>query len=193
MAIETVQKCIIDSLQGLAFWVGYQNEVSRHHKLPEGAIVAELRRLINEKVRAGLRVECEVLYSQLINTGYWEKKALADIAITDVSAEEKITLALIEVKRLKSSDHEINMDLIKIGLFKKESPSTRTFLAIIGQARLPEKWVDANGNGRKGVEKIEVHGVKNGQVRYKVLRVLKAASSFESKNSASYCCLIEVI
>lgn len=193
MAKDAVQGYIEASLQALAFWVGYQNEVYRHHTLPEGAIVAELTRLISGKVGTGLRVECEILYRELISSGNWDKKALADIAITEILAKTTNTLALVEVKRLKPSGRVIDDDLIKIGLFKKISPGTRAYLVIVGQAEFPDRWVDANGKAIKGISKIELHDNQDSEIRYKVLRVLKAASSFEKKNSASYCCLIEVI
>ncbi len=95
MAKNDIEKPIVDSLQALAFWIGYQDERYRHHDLPEGAIVAELTRLIYGNVENGLSVKCEVLYSDLSNVDGWDAKSLADIAITDDSAGAKTTLALL--------------------------------------------------------------------------------------------------
>jgi len=193
MAKNVLQGRIEDSLQALAFWVGYQNQQYRHHSLPEGAIVAELTRLISGKTGPDFKIECEVLYSKLATENTWDKKALADIVISETDANWRDTLALLEIKKAKRAASLVENDLIKIAHYKKISPKTRTYLVVVSQGNRPEDWVDANGKSRKGTHTISLASKEINQVKYRVVRVLKAAASFESKGSAHYCCLLEVL
>ena len=71
MVKEEIEKNIGDSLQALAFWVGYQHQLYRHHVLPEGAIVAELARILDGKFNNDTQVHCERMYRELINNTTW--------------------------------------------------------------------------------------------------------------------------
>ena len=90
------------ALRPLPFWIGYKRERYGRHPLPELAIGAELRELLQASAPRPWQVECEVDYRKLAGTGSSQSKndgrpAQADVAIRD--SDEGHYLAAIEVKR----------------------------------------------------------------------------------------------
>ena len=194
-----VPRWLKQSLQTLAFWVAYQNEVYRHHLLPEGAIVAELTRLIDASISSDKTVIREPLYRNLLleGSGKWKLAARADLAVKTRCSNATLSFyeTIIEVKRAKASADEINGDLIALAQLRAFNPQVRAFLVVVEQASLPIRWVGPNGIATPETESLSVT-LETGElleVRYRVRRVAKAAASFKSMNKATYCCLIEVL
>lgn len=169
------------ALQGLAFWMGYRKQLYRHHPLPEGAMVAELAAIMSANLREGDRLACEYLYSKATDA---EDRSLVDIAIL----KEEVPHTFIEVKRGNAWIRLLEKDMLKLWRVKSAVPSARCFLIIGSQGNLPGRFVDKEtGNAIKGMF------MTSDDVRYKVVRVCKAASSFNKKSSAMYSCLLEVM
>jgi len=182
MAKEVIQNYIEDSLQALAFWVGYQHQVYRHHDLPEGAIVAELARLIDGKIKNGTHIHLEKMYRELDENGEWKIKERVDIALI----KDKHVLAMIEVKKASFSRKIIEKDIAALSEFKKKNPNVLTFVVVVSQAKRPKDWINEKGNViGKVVQTSDGH-------QYKPIRALKSAHSFMSIKKANFCCLIEV-
>lgn len=192
MAKDKMQSCIEEALQSLAFWVGYQHQVYRHHRLPEGAIVAELIRLIDGNLVGGLQTHCEKMYRKCVKHGEWNNNERVDIAIVNGSELQRVN-AMIEVKRASSLTKEIEKDLVALAKFKKLKPGTRAFVVAVSEAKWPKKWVSSNGMAIKKIQETTLTDDQGVSCEYKVVRILKAAPSFRSIRGASYCCLIEVI
>lgn len=194
-----VPRWLNQALQTLAFWVAYQNEVYRHHLLPEGAIVAEFTRLIDARIGSDMAVIREPLYRDLLPEGAekWKRASRADLATKRRSSESTPSFCetLIEVKRATTAFNVINEDIVELSRFRTAHPQVRVFLVVVAQASLPRRWVGPNGMAAAETESLSV-SLETGEmleVRYRVRRVAKAAASFKSMNNATYCCLIEVL
>jgi hypothetical protein len=64
--VSTVPTLIQQSMQGLAFWIGYQHHLFSKHDLLEGAVVAEFYRLLSRYAEKSEAVLPERAYSSLI-------------------------------------------------------------------------------------------------------------------------------
>lgn len=187
------------SLQTLAFWVAYQNEVYRHHLLPEGAIVAELTRLIDSTINSDFIVVREPLYKSIlpkVDTS-WTNNSRADLAIKkrDTTNATSSFETVIEIKRASGAKGIIDEDLIALSQLKRLNPHIRTFLVVVSQASLPARWVQSSGIASAETECLSITDATGSSldVHYRVRRVTKASASFNSTSKASYCCLIEVL
>ena len=196
---SVVPRWLQQSLQTLAFWVAYQNEVYRHHDLPEGAIVAELTRLIYATVDSNMMVLREPQYSSLQHEGNddWFGASRADLAIRSRTPRSLAPScdALIEVKRGNAAAQLVHQDIAKLAKFRTRNPQSRTFLVVVSQASVPWRWVGDNGVANPETQSLSIT-LDTGEVsdvRYRVRRVVKAAASFKAIEKATYCCLIEVI
>ncbi len=201
-SLAVVPRWLAQPLQALAFWTAYQNEIYRHHLLPEGAIVAEFTRLISAEIGSDMILLREPLYRSLLPAGVggWKTAIRADIAIKwrekdKPHGAESTCAAVIEVKRGNAPDSQIDEDLTSLAVLKREIPAARTFLVIASQAARPDRWVTPDG---KATREEATFALPAGEglppsVNYRVRRVAKAASSFERQQNATYCCVIEVI
>jgi hypothetical protein len=169
------------ALQGLAYWMGYRKQLYRHHLLPEGAMVAELATIINGNLGKGERLECEYLYSKATDA---DDRSLVDIAIL----KDDVPHTFIEVKRGDAWIRLLEKDMLKLLRVKSAFPSIRCYLIIGSQGLMPGRFVDS----KKGIA-IKGLSMTRDDVVYKVLRVCKAAPSFNKMNSAMYSCLLEVL
>ena len=159
------------ALQGLAYWMGYRKQLYRHHPLPEGAMVAELAAIMSGNIREGDRLKCEYLYSKATDA---DDRSLVDIAIL----KEEVPHTFIEVKRGDAWNRLIEKDMLKLSRVKSAVHSVRCFMIIGSQGNFPTRYVDSEtGNGFKGIF------TTPDDVRYKILRVYKAASSFKKTSS----------
>jgi len=186
-------------MQALAFWVAYQHNVYRHHDLPEGAIVAEFTRLLDSEFGRQLRVVREPLYRDLLAPvgENWHDASRCDLAVMGKGGGGRpgAVEAALEVKRANVADAVIEGDLLALHQLKVADPSIRTFLLLVAQAHLPRRWVSHLGTANAdGVSFTVVEsGGKEHEVRVRVRRVAKAAHSFRSIHTATYCCLLEVL
>jgi hypothetical protein len=88
------------SCQGLAFWLGYQEERSRRHPICEIAIVTELFALLDAKLALKqFRAHCETIWSELLrNKQLNDSKKMLRVAIT-ISEDQHMRFA-IEIKNI---------------------------------------------------------------------------------------------
>jgi hypothetical protein len=164
------------SLQGLAYWIGYRRQLYRHHDLPEAAIVSEFVTLILAHRSETERVECEKSYASL---GASRDKTRADIVIM----KEDKPLAVIEVKRYGG---DIFKDMERLSFVKKAHPDVDCLLLVACQGKLPTRLVDPDtGKGRRG-------NISDASFTSRVIRVCKAAHSFDKIDRANYVCLLEI-
>jgi Protein kinase domain len=200
LVIPMVPNWFRQSLQTLAYWVAYQNEVYRHHKLPEGAIVAELTRLIDGNIDSDMMVLREPLYRSLVGNSEPDVFGAirADLAVNKRSTSPSIPSfceALIEVKRTTSGLRQIENDIARLARFRIENTKSRAFLVLVSQASAPGQWISPTGTAIPETQHLEVT-LDEGEaisVRYRVRIVKKASGSFKSYQKATYCCLLEVL
>jgi hypothetical protein len=187
------------ALQGLAFWIGHRRALFRHYPLPEGALVAEACNLLQANKPDDLVLKPECMYKNLVSTGRLPKdisrQARADLVVCNtgvrqadrgqnISAHVRFVL---EVKRGDAPKHLINEDLRRLQSFLRASPpDVRAFLLIASEANSPKMFVK---DGKSIRRKVPIDGSPG---HFMVRRTLKASSSFSSKASAHYVCLLEV-
>ncbi|HNU11698.1 MAG TPA: hypothetical protein PKJ45_10125 [Rubrivivax sp.] len=186
-------------MQALAFWVGYQHCVYRHHDLPEGAIVAEFTRLVDAEIGLQRIVVREPMYRDLLAAAGagWRDGSRCDLAVRGRGSgkQQGPVEAVVEVKRASVPDSVIDGDLLALHQLKKADPSIRAFLLLVAQASWPRRWVSHLGTANPDVESFTVvdSGGHEQEVNVRVRRVTKAAHSFRSISTATYCCLLEVL
>ena len=169
-------------LQGLTYWLGYSRVYYSKSLLKEGAITAEAVKIIHSKLKED-KVECEVMYKEIVENGDWGNKRV-DIVIFNKNNDKP--KYIIEVKRGNVSNTKIDEDLKRLKDVIENSNRIRTFLLLVSENKLPNKYVT-----EKGVAVIKTFNLEN-NVSYKVRRICKASSSFKIKNNANYAGLIEV-
>lgn len=186
-------------MQALAFWVGYQHCVYRHHDLPEGAIVAEFTRLVDAEIGLQRVVVREPMYRDLLAPvgAAWRDASRCDLAVRVKGAgkQQGPAEAVVEVKRGSASDAVIDADLLALDQLKKADSRIRAFLLLVAQANWPRRWVSHLGTANRDAESFTVVDScgEEQEVKVRVRRVTKAAQSFRSIHTASYCCLLEVL
>jgi hypothetical protein len=177
-------------MQALCYWIGYQHSQFWNADLPEGAITAELRRLIKAELPKSLKIECETAYSELALSGPWKKKVRVDLSVFE-SKGVRVPIAAIEVKRASVDQKLIDDDLIALNILKQTNPCIRAFVLVVGEAYRPAPYATLDGLSPK--ESIPIRLEKySPAVMYRVIRVTKAASNFENREVAHYCCLLEI-
>lgn len=189
---------IKDSLQGLAFWIGYSRAYFRHYELSEASLISELCSLVQAKLPESLRLYPEVMYSHLLKSEskYLSGKCRADLVILDGdhSSPYKNNISkhvqfIFEVKRYGSPTNEINEDLRRLYHFKKSCHSkSRAFLIIASEAELPTEFVDID-TGESLKDEYKIHGTSG---VYRVRRTVKAGASFKKITTAHYVSICEV-
>lgn len=189
------------TLQGLAFWVGYQEAYYRDYPLSEGAIVGEACNLIRANLNKEKRLLCEVMFKRLVPSGCktdWGQKR-CDLVIALPKADKvpasqnlaKYVEIVIEVKREKAPNKDIEADLHRLGQYlQDQNKQCRAFLLLVSQRALPSDFVDE----RSGTASKKEFTIPDSSNTYKVRRVCKASPTFSEKKraSANYACLIEV-
>ena len=167
-------------LQGTSFWMGYKTQLYRHYPLTEGAIIGEAVSLIKGTLKEYYQLECELMYKDLnVETTTRQR---ADLVIKKGANIDSV----IEVKRAKSTHKKVTEDFKRLAKCHKSNPKARCFLLLVSQKFRPSNYI--NEKGKAIAKEIKAEGYIA-----KVRRACKAASSFESKESAHYSCLIEVI
>ncbi|MDZ7663154.1 hypothetical protein [Thiohalophilus sp.] len=188
-----------DALQGLAFWVGYRRSYFRDYPLAEAALIAETCNLIQSKITDAQVLRPEVLYRRLADTSMKDELRdlwRADLAILDAAYpnpyQDNVWDAvhfIFEVKRGSSPKAEIDQDLRRLFHFKEVCRSgARAFLIVVSEAKLPKRFVDP----KKGKSKLHGHPIPGTTGVYHVRRTVKAASSFDRKETANFACICEV-
>ncbi len=191
----------VNAMQGITYWMGHRHCLYSDYPLSEGALVAELCNLINAKLSLGSSLHCEVQYSNIelareVKIGSLENMR-ADLVIakkTNRTNSKIITPEfIIEVKRAKASQKEINLDLCRLALAHKYGKKgVRTFLFLISESSMPKKFTTEKG-GVSSRGKVMIQSLdKKTLGHYIVRRTLKSSHSFLKKGKAQYACIIEV-
>ena len=173
----------VDStLEGLAYWLGYNHELFHQYPLTEGAITAEVLRLISRRLKGPEAVDCEVMIKNMIGNGLGFNQERVDIVIKS----EGVIVAAIEVKRYQTTKAMIDSDLHRLSEIKKNAPDISCFLLLASEKRRPKEFVNDSGESMNKLDKEYPFNVA-------VRRVCKAGSSFRNFDTANYACLLEVM
>ena len=195
---ESIPKWLMNSLQGLTFWVGYKRSLYRDYPLSEGALVTELRSLMHANLPDDLFLKCEVGYRLLakkfVRHDLIAGRHRADLVVANKVASSKDPNRLLyspkfvfEVKRASSPNLQIDKDLKRLAALKKCRPIARTFLIVLSEAGRNNRFVNEKGLTRRGQHKID--GM---DANYHIRRTVKAASVYKSFDSVNYATVVEV-
>ena len=191
------------AMQGVSFWVGYRRSFFRDYSQPEAALVAEMMTLIQANLPEDHSLLAEPMYKYLVAKGNEEEfgQKRADFVVYQgkkLRNAEKINLSdrvryVFEVKRGSSTEEKIKKDLNKLYKFKevvsRSSTLANGYLIILTERRSLKNYI------KDGVGITKYQKIPECSVRFKVRRVVKAASSFEDvgKKKANYGILIQVV
>jgi hypothetical protein len=191
------------SLQGLTFWIGYQQARYEGDPLTEGPLVAELRSLLHANRPPGTVVQTEWMYRELLPPGVQVEVLQGDVRADLVIARESLLTAeqgqftshldfIIEAKRYSESQARILKDMHRLleALRLSGQPKLRAWLFVFSESKLPNEYVTAEGSSKRGPFDIPE---RVGQGWYVVRKSCKASSKFETRNDAHYACLIEIL
>jgi hypothetical protein len=191
------------SLQGLAFWIGYQQARFEGDPLTEGPLVAELRCLLHANRPKGTVVQTERLYRELLPPNVKTDVLKGDVRVDLVIAKETILSArqkeltpyldfIIEAKRVSEAQARIDKDMHRLleALTLSRQPSLRAWMFLISESNLPDKYVTEEGSSKPGPFEIPE---REGKGWYVVRKSCKASARFETKEEAHYACLIEIL
>lgn len=191
--LEALPSWSAKALQGITYWIGHRRCLYPHYPLAEGAIVAEVCNLIHANLPDRLSLKCEVMYATLFHrdekpTALTER-ARADLVVFEKINEvgEEIPKFIIEVKRASASKSQIDGDLRRLSAVQKIIPTVRTFLFVISEAQLPNRFVNDDGKSITGI-----HLIPESTGHYRVRRTWKAAHAYSKRQRAQYACLVEV-
>ena len=203
MSLPTRQEWAERSLQGLTFWIGYQQARYEGDPLTEGPLVAELRSLLHANRPSGTLVQTERLYRELLPPGKKVELLKGDVRADLVIANESILAAaqgqltphltfLIEAKRASESQARINKDMCRLheALTLSDRSDLRAWLFLISESKPPTKYVTEAGTSKQGP--FDIPGLKE-KGWYVVRKSCKASSRFETRDEAHYACLIEIL
>ena len=193
-----IRSAIENSLQGLAFWMGYRNTTCHEYVFTEYSLVEEFSSLLKSLLGKEYTIKREELYSKYF-PGI-EKGDRMDLFITDKNGNNH---AVIEVKRWRKKNitnkegkkrrqytrkEEIEKDIIRLAEVKKRNKGIPCFFILISEKARPDLYVRKEGIAVNKKSPIKGHD----DLKYST-RVLKASASFEKKENAYYCCLIEIL
>lgn len=182
--IDEIDYWVYPLLQGTAYWLGHSRMYYSDHLLKEGAIVAEATKLIHSRLKPNEKLNCEKMYKDFIDDPIGKQEFGQKRVDITISQNESLK-HLIEVKRGIAIKRNIKNDLNRLSKAQTYISDVRTFLLLISERKLPDKYVS-----KDGYAKTRKFDLKEGY--FKVRRVCKAAPSFKKKKTANYSCLIEV-
>jgi hypothetical protein len=181
------------ALQGVSFWIGHRRTMFPGYPLSEGALVAELCNLIHAHLPDNQTLRCEVMYSKLLERRETDSKSVlterarADLVVVEKRAKSEEAKYVMEVKRLKAGNAQIDADLRRLAEVRSHLPDAHAYLFLIAEAERPSRFVNSNGASIRGKQSIpDCRG------HFRVRRTLKAAHAYSNRERAQYACLIEV-
>ena len=189
------------TLQGLAYWLGYQDAFGIADQLNEGAIATEVMRLIVAHGHTPQAVEAEVYYKHVPETKVARRDessgARADLVVASAKREDRKEAfrrlqvsALVEVKHGRSQPGKIDEDLDRLSEnLAGARRSLRGFLVYAALTAHP-RFVNAVGRAEQGIKR-----TKNG-TRFRVRRVCRAVPGSprpDRRCYAGYAVLVEVL
>ncbi len=188
------------ALQGLAFWIGHRHSMFNGYPLSEGALVAEMCNLISANLPSQFVLMPECFFKNLVSGNKslqgMADRARADLVLCDATAKtigrdgniSSHTKYVIEVKRNTAARQFIDDDLYRLhSLLMAKSDATRCFAVIVSESKSPRRFV------KDGKARLGNYPIPSCSGTYRVRRVVKAATSFEGKESAHYVCMLEVL
>jgi hypothetical protein len=163
----------------------------REYPLSEGALVSELRSLIQANLPDDLFLKCEITYNKLARS--IAGRARADIVVANKIEKQKGRFVyspsfVMEFKRALAPTREINKDFLRLAALKAARPNVRTFLLVLSEAGRVNRFVDERGKSRVGTQNIP----NSSSASFSVQKTLKAAPAFSNRDSAHYASIIEV-
>ncbi len=202
MSLPEIPKWTSRSLQGLAYWLGYQDALGVSTRLSEGAIATEVLKQMSFHRDKNMIIEPEVLYRHIPELEESKKRTdtniRADLVIAfNKRADKRIphilgsVEAVIEIKHNRSQKRKIYKDIDRMSNQGASSNGrVRGFLLYASLSTTP-RFVDENGTARN----VKIETTDSG-TRYKVRRVCKALPKADKKKDlipGHYAILIEVI
>jgi hypothetical protein len=203
MSLAKIPAWAEGTLQGLAFWLGYQDALGIGSRLSEGAIATEFLHLMRVHSDSDKIVEPEVMYRHIRELD--SKEALRNIRADFVVANQERAQRnlpypknavedIVEVKHGRSTSREILKDIDRIGKYLKSCNWTvRGFLLFAQLRGRPRMFTDHDGSALRKIE------VSNQNTRFKVRRVCRAVSRIPGRKgldaaaTGNYAVLIEVV
>lgn len=167
-------------LQGLAFWLGYEQQITRNYKLTEGAIFAEAVKLIRANLYKNEKLHTEKMYRELGVKDFGQQRV--DLVVSN----EDGLIAVLEVKRNIKDFRLIIKDFERLRALNSQHKNTKCFLLFASQGVRPKRFVNEKGTANN------IDFIGKNYIAH-VRRVCKATSTFRSKEKAHYVCLIEVL
>jgi hypothetical protein len=172
---DPLLETIIRALKPMPYWIGYKHQKYWGHRLPEVAMVAELRETLFGAVDRTQSVRCEVSYTELglkaaRRTQNTRKRVgrpeQADLVIFD---KKERPIAVIEVKRGHSIDTAGRIDLDYLHSLREGSQGQlRTFFVLLSEAKKPKTLISRSGTANRKFK------IDNFPGRLAVRRVLRA-------------------
>lgn len=176
-------------LQAITYWIGWNHTKYRHWDLTEGAIVAELQRLIASELDSDEALYAETYADTLINLNPFpedvKRKEHYDLVIAkkhegsrpDKNELHEFVTAVIEVKRNKSWN-KIEEDIQKLARLAKYRKNTRFFIIVTSEGKpMDDHLVVPVKNGDFRGKKGNLPRIKNERKMaiYRVRRLCRAS------------------
>lgn len=185
------------AIQAISYWMGWNHVRYRHWPLTEGALVAELQRLIASNIGSdeALCAEVDVKYlcDPKLTTDEKIRGGRVDIVITkkvkgqrpnDKQVRENV-VAIIEVKRAKQWN-KIKEDIVRLSMLSSHlGASVRSFVIVTSEAKPFEKRFAKNGKALKPIQSLD-------NAEYKVLRLCRATAALGQSKAPHCACIVEV-
>lgn len=190
----TVPHWFESAAQGLAFWIGAQQEIY-YYALGESALRSELCNRIRVGLGSDFRLRAEESYSQFLPSNHkyrtLTKRSRVDLVVIERRKKQSGEYVenpkfFVELKRSSSSSKEIKKDLCRLAEMLSKKRTARAFLVITSQKLRPDNWVSEAGRSRR--KKLEINSDYWGEIRC----VKKALAGKPNLDKGHYVCLIEI-
>lgn len=177
---KEIRNAIERTLQGLAYWIAYKNEISAIN-LKEADIVSEAATILSARL-SNLSVKSEIDYSSLNSSLH---RLFADLVI--YSRANNKCQCIIEFKLGENTNGGYQKDVQKLQELKQLEPDIACLVIIAYRescsVSVPRAFVTKDGKARRGII------VLSSQGRIKVRRVCKAYRSANAKKIKKVICL----
>jgi hypothetical protein len=194
--VKELPKWAEPALQGISYWIGWNYARYPHWPLTEGALVAELQRLIASNIDSDEALCAEVNVEDLLNpklTNDEIRPGRVDIVLVkkikgqrlDAHRVREDAVAIIEVKR-SGPWNKIEEDIVRLSCLERHlGDSARSFVIITSQAKSFGKHFAKDGVALKPWQSL-------GDAEYKVRRLCRATAALSGRSSSHCACIIEV-
>ena len=191
-----------NSLQGLAYWLGFQDSYGIDAEINEGSIALVFTTLLLANRATDSHVETEVMYKYIpeysSNDDVSNRKHRADIVLAKKRRQNLSSPYLlhdvqfvIEIKHIKSSIHLVWDDIDYLGNRKKDCNNIRAFLLYASINKRPKHFTLKTGAAKRSKQFTPTN-----QTPFKVRRACRSTSKIPCYNKMAdghYAILIEVL